>query len=182
MRARHGERVHKIAIDAGFTCPNRDGSIGRGGCTFCNNVSFSPNGRQPKSIDEQIASGRQVISKRTGASKYLAYFQAYTNTYADSCELSRLYNQALEQPDIIGLDVGTRPDCVPDDVLDVLCAAARAITNLATPAPPVFIGWQDEAHDQQPATRQNELALAMSAFDEFNQSQRPEVLDAISHG
>lgn len=116
----YGERVHKIAIDAGFTCPNRDGSIGRGGCTFCNNVSFSPNGREPKPIAQQIESGRQVIRKRTGARKYIAYFQAYTNTYADICELSRLYDEALREPDIIGLDVGTRPDCVPDSVLGLL--------------------------------------------------------------
>ncbi len=120
MLARYGERVHKIAIDAGFTCPNRDGSIGRGGCTFCNNVSFSPHGRKPKLIADQIESGRQVITKRTGARKYIAYFQAYTNTYADVCELTRLYDEALKEPDVIGLDVGTRPDCVPDKVLDLL--------------------------------------------------------------
>lgn len=120
MMARYGERVHKIAIDAGFTCPNRDGSIGRGGCTFCNNVSFSPNGRKPGLIAEQIESGRRVIRKRTGAQKYIAYFQAYTNTYADTRELSRLYEQALKEPGVIGLDVGTRPDCVPDEVLDLL--------------------------------------------------------------
>jgi len=120
MLARYGERVHKIAIDAGFTCPNRDGSIGRGGCTFCNNVSFSPNGRRPGDIAEQIESGRRVIRKRTGAKKYIAYFQAYTNTYADVRELSRLYDEALKEPDVIGLDIGTRPDCVPDEVLDLL--------------------------------------------------------------
>ena len=120
MLERYGERVHKIAIDAGLTCPNRDGSIGRGGCTFCNNVSFSPNGRKPDLISEQIESGRQVITKRTGAKKYIAYFQAYTNTYADTQELTRLYDQALKEPDVIGLDIGTRPDCVPDAVLDLL--------------------------------------------------------------
>ena len=120
MLIRYGERIHKIAIDAGFTCPNRDGSIGRSGCTFCNNVSFSPNGRKPNQIAEQIEAGRQVIRKRTGAKKYIAYFQAYTNTYADTAELSRLYDQALQEPDVIGLDVGTRPDCVPDEVLDLL--------------------------------------------------------------
>jgi len=120
MLARYGERVHKIAIDAGFTCPNRDGSIGRGGCTFCNNVSFSPNGRRPNDIAEQIEAGRQVIRKRTGAKKYIAYFQAYTNTYADVRELTRLYDEALKEPDVIGLDIGKRPDCVPDEVLDLL--------------------------------------------------------------
>jgi len=123
MLARYGERVHKIAIDAGFTS-NRDGSIGRGGCTFCNNVSFSPNGRKPRKIvrriSDQIESGRQVIRKRTGAKKYIAYFQAYTNTYADVCELTRLYDEALREPDVIGLAIGTRPDCVPDEVLDLL--------------------------------------------------------------
>ena len=120
MQQRYGEHVHKIAIDAGFTCPNRDGSIGRGGCTFCNNVSFSPNGRKPDFIADQIEAGRRVIRRRTGARKYIAYFQAYTNTYADTQELTRLYDEALKQPDVIGLDVGTRPDCVPDEVLDLL--------------------------------------------------------------
>lgn len=120
MLARYGERVHKVAIDAGFTCPNRDGSIGRGGCTFCNNVSFSPNGRKPVQIAQQIEAGRRVIRKRTGAKKYIAYFQAYTNTYADVRQLTRLYDEALKAPDVIGLDVGTRPDCVPDEVLDLL--------------------------------------------------------------
>lgn len=120
MLERYGERVHKIAIDAGFTCPNRDGSIGKGGCTFCNNISFSPNGRKPNLIAEQIDSGRQVIKKRTGAKKYIAYFQAYTNTYADTKELSRLYDQALSEADVIGLAIGTRPDCVSDEVLELL--------------------------------------------------------------
>jgi len=117
---RYGERVHKIALDAAFTCPNRDGSKGTGGCTFCNNVSFSPNGRQPKPLSEQIEAGRRVIRKRTGARKYLAYFQAYTNTYGDVGRLSRLYEEALAEPDVIGLSIGTRPDCVPDAVLDLL--------------------------------------------------------------
>jgi len=122
MLHRYGERVHKIAIDADFTCPNRDGSKGRGGCTFCNNVSFSPNGRQPPGIIEQLAAGRQVIRKRTGARKYLAYFQAYTNTYADINSLRELYDEALSEPDVIGLAVGTRPDCAPDPVLNLLAA------------------------------------------------------------
>jgi len=120
LRERHGVRVHKIAIDAGFTCPNRDGSRGTGGCTFCNNSSFSPNGRQPRPLDEQIAAGRAVIRRRTGARRYLAYFQAYTNTYADVAALRALYDAALAEPDVVGLSVGTRPDCVPAAVLDLL--------------------------------------------------------------
>ena len=122
MLLRYGERVHKIAIDADFTCPNRDGSKGRGGCTFCNNVSFSPNGRLPPGIIEQLAAGRRVIRKRTGARKYLAYFQAYTNTYADINSLRECYDLALSEPDVIGLAIGTRPDCAPGPVLDLLAA------------------------------------------------------------
>lgn len=120
MLRRHGQRVHKLAIDAGFTCPNRDGTKGRKGCTYCNNVSFSPNGRRPSSIAQQIAAGRAVIARRTGARRFLAYFQAYTNTYADAGRLKALYDEALAQPGIIGLSVGTRPDCVSGEVLDLL--------------------------------------------------------------
>ena len=120
MLTRYGERVHKLAIDAGFTCPNRDGSKGRGGCTFCNNASFSPNERKIKPIALQIAAGREVIAKRTGARKFIAYFQAYTNTYADLDYLKRQYDTALAEPDVIGLSIGTRPDCVPPKVLDLL--------------------------------------------------------------
>jgi radical SAM superfamily enzyme len=102
---KHGERVHKLAINAGFTCPNRDGSKGRGGCTFCNNVSFNPNARSLETVSEQIEAGRRVILKRTGAKKYLAYFQAYTNTYDDPARLKELYDEALAEPDVIGLSI-----------------------------------------------------------------------------
>ncbi|MEN8171145.1 MAG: TIGR01212 family radical SAM protein [Pseudomonadota bacterium] len=120
LLARHGERVHKLAINAGFTCPNRDGSKGRGGCTFCNNSSFSPNARREPDVAEQIDAGRRVLAKRTGAKKFLAYFQAYTNTYDDPARLKALYDEALAEHDVIGLSVGTRPDCVPPAVLDLL--------------------------------------------------------------
>lgn len=122
MQAKYGHRVHKLALNASFTCPNRDGSKGIGGCTFCNNVSFAPNAKQPPSVASQIEAGRRVIRKRTGARHYLAYFQAYTNTYADIDYLKQLYDDALTEPDVIGLSVGTRPDCVPDPVLDLLAA------------------------------------------------------------
>ena len=120
MREKYGYKVHKLAIDAQFTCPNRDGTKGIGGCTFCNNTSFSPNARKPPEVSEQLEAGRQVILKRTGATRYLAYFQAYTNTYADINYLKSLYDNALSQPDVIGLSIGTRPDCVPDGVLKLL--------------------------------------------------------------
>lgn len=121
LLARYGERVHKLAINAGFTCPNRDGSRGIGGCTFCNNASFTPVSQRPPSVAAQIQAGREVLRKRTGARRYLAYFQAYTNTYADVAYLEQLYQQALDEPDVIGLSVGTRPDAVPPAVLDLLC-------------------------------------------------------------
>jgi radical SAM protein (TIGR01212 family) len=122
---RYGERVHKLAINAGFSCPNRDGSKGWGGCTFCNNASFNPNARRPPTVAEQIESGRRVLRKRTGARRYIAYFQAYTNTYADVSHLAQLYGEALAQPDVVGISVGTRPDCVPDQVLDLLSSYRR---------------------------------------------------------
>ncbi len=122
MQRKYGYRVHKLALNASFTCPNRDGAKGIGGCTFCNNTSFSPNSKQPPSVSSQIEAGRRVIRKRTGAQHYLAYFQAYTNTYADIEYLKQLYDDALSEPDVIGLSVGTRPDCVPDPVLDLLAS------------------------------------------------------------
>ena len=119
---RYGQRVHKLAIHAGFTCPNRDGSKGRGGCSYCNNRSFSPGARgtpEPE-VAAQLEAGRRVVRRRTGAERFFAYFQAYTNTYDDLERLARLYRAALDEPDVIGLSVGTRPDCVPDAVLDLL--------------------------------------------------------------
>lgn len=118
---RHGRRVHKLAIHAGFSCPNRDGSKGRGGCSFCNNVSFSPNAEALPDVAAQIAAGRRVVRRRTRAEIYMAYFQAYTNTYGDVARLGALYRAALAEPDVVGISVGTRPDCVPDAVLDLLC-------------------------------------------------------------
>jgi radical SAM protein (TIGR01212 family) len=117
---RYGKRVHKIALDAGFTCPNRDGTKGTGGCTFCNNVSFSPNADSRLDVPRQIAKARLAIAKRTRARHFIAYFQAYTNTYADIAEREILYRNALAQPDVIGISVGTRPDCVSTAVLDLL--------------------------------------------------------------
>jgi len=120
MLKKYGERVHKISLNANLTCPNRDGTKGIGGCTFCNNASFNPDARNPSNIAQQLDAGRRVIRKRTGARKYLAYFQAYTNTYGDIEQLKNLYDQALSEEDIIGLSIGTRPDCVPEPVLDLL--------------------------------------------------------------
>lgn len=121
LKQKWGERVHKVSINAAFTCPNRDGTKGIGGCTFCNNSSFSPTDKKVVTpIAEQVQAGQNVILKRTGAKKYLAYFQSYTNTYAEISYLKSLYENALNHPDVVGISVGTRPDCVPDPVLDLL--------------------------------------------------------------
>jgi len=120
FRRHFGQRVQKITIDAGFTCPNRDGSLGRGGCTFCNNRAFNPSYNHPeKSVRDQILQGMEFHRKRyRKASRYLAYFQAYSNTYADLDQLHALYEEALTVPGIIGIVVGTRPDCVDPQKLD----------------------------------------------------------------
>ncbi|BEV73136.1 TIGR01212 family radical SAM protein [Paludibacterium sp. THUN1379] len=116
LKTRFGERVHKLSLAGDFTCPNRDGTLGKGGCTFCNVRSFGRAADQ-LSISEQI--GREK-EKTDRARRYLAYFQAYTSTYAEVETLRRSYEEALAQADIVGLCVGTRPDCVPDAVLDLL--------------------------------------------------------------
>ncbi|MEW6201703.1 MAG: TIGR01212 family radical SAM protein [bacterium] len=116
-----GERVYKISIDAGFTCPNRDGMRGVGGCFYCNNQGFSPNTRKPPaSVHGQVEAGAEYLIRRYGARKFIAYFQAYTNTYAPVERLRQLYDEALLHPDVVGLSIGTRPDCVEEAVLDLL--------------------------------------------------------------
>ncbi len=116
-----GERVHKIPINAGFTCPNRDGAKGVGGCTYCNNVSFNPfYSYDNTDIKKQLDDGIRFYSKRYGVNKYLAYFQAYTNTYGELSHLKLMYEQALLHPRIVGIVLGTRPDCMQDDLLDYL--------------------------------------------------------------
>ena len=119
MRERFPYKVQKISIDAGFSCPNRDGKLSKGGCTFCNNESFNPSYCSPKeSITEQIERGKEFFSKKYPDMKYLAYFQAYTNTYAPLAELQRMYEEALSVKDVVGIVIGTRPDCVEDALLD----------------------------------------------------------------
>jgi len=116
-------------VDAGFTCPNRDGTLGRGGCTYCNNDAFKPSYCQPeKPVRQQIKEGitfHKVRYRR--AEKYLAYFQAYSNTYADLDYLKRIYSEALDVPGVVGLVIGTRPDCVDDDKLDYFADLAEKV-------------------------------------------------------
>ena len=121
IKNKFGFRVQKVCIDAGFTCPNKDGTKGKGGCTYCNNNTFNPDYCKPiKSIKVQINEGIEFFSSKYKAQKYLAYFQAYTNTYAPLKDLIKIYEQALAHKDVIGLVIATRPDCIKDDVLDYL--------------------------------------------------------------
>jgi radical SAM protein (TIGR01212 family) len=120
-RKRFGGRVQKISVNAGFTCPNRDGTVAWGGCTYCNNDSFSPNHLDPsENIRLQVNEGLTFMRKRYKARHYIVYFQAYSNTYAPLSHLKKLYEPALEPDDIIGLTIGTRTDCVDREKLAYL--------------------------------------------------------------
>lgn len=114
-------KVQKISLNAGFTCPNRDGSKGYGGCTYCNNQTFNPEYcRTEKSVTQQLEEGKVFFAHKYPEMKYLAYFQAYTNTYAGLEDLKRKYEEALTVDDVVGLVIGTRPDCMPDNLLHYL--------------------------------------------------------------
>ena len=114
-------KVQKISLNAGFTCPNRDGTVGYGGCTYCNNQTFNPAYcKTEKTVTQQLEEGKQFFARKYPDMKYLAYFQAYTNTYGELQELKRKYEEALQVPDVVGIVIGTRPDCMPDELLDYL--------------------------------------------------------------
>jgi len=127
FRRKYGERVQKISINAGFTCPNRDGKAGRGGCTFCDNRAFNPSYEDVHtSVTEQIKKGMEFHKKRyRKAKRYLAYFQAFSNTYGDLGHLQKLYEEALSVPEVMGIVVGTRPDCVDKEKLDYFAELAK---------------------------------------------------------
>jgi len=122
-----GQRVQKVSINAGFTCPNRDGLVSSGGCTFCNNQSFNPSYCDPKkSVTQQIEEGIEFHRVRyRRATKYLAYFQAFSNTYAPLEKLKEIYQPALDHKDVVGIVVGTRPDCIDDEKLDFFAQIAK---------------------------------------------------------
>lgn len=121
-----GQKVQKITITAGFTCPTRDGSMGKGGCTYCNNKSFSPNyAAKLRPITEQIDKGISFFRKKYPEMKYLAYFQSYTNTYGEVADCIAKYEEALAHPDVVGLIIGTRPDCMPKPLLEYLSELAK---------------------------------------------------------
>ena len=121
LRERFGCKVYKVGLHAGFTCPNRDGSVGVGGCAYCMNESFSKQVTgEVRPLGEQMAEGIARMRQRYNAEKFIAYFQSFTNTYADIGALRARYDEALGFPDVVGLAIGTRPDCVPDEALDLI--------------------------------------------------------------
>jgi radical SAM protein (TIGR01212 family) len=121
LRRRFGCRVSKVNVDGGFTCPNRDGAKGEGGCVYCNNTSFSPRGTiEEIPVRKQMEDGMAYHSQQLGSEKFIIYFQKYTNTYGPLEKIHDLYRQALDHPDVLGISVGTRPDCLSDDTIALL--------------------------------------------------------------
>jgi radical SAM protein (TIGR01212 family) len=122
FKRKYGERLQKIVLDAGFTCPNRDGKVGRGGCTYCDNAAFHPSySTSGKSLHQQLDEGIEFHKVRYRTTEhYLAYFQSFSNTYAPLERLRELYGEALSHPDVVGIVIGTRPDCVDEEKLDYL--------------------------------------------------------------
>ncbi len=128
FKKKFSERVQKVSIDAGFTCPNRDGTKGLGGCTYCNNKTFKPTYTNlNNSVTSQIQDGVDFFSRKYKAMKFLAYFQAYTNTYAPFNDLKKLYEEALQHPKIMGLVISTRPDTVSSELLDYLAELSKKV-------------------------------------------------------
>ena len=127
FKRKYGERLQKIVLDAGFTCPNRDGKVGRGGCTYCDNAAFHPSySTAGKSLYQQMDEGIEFHKVRYGTTEhYLAYFQSFSNTYGPLEKLKKLYEEALSHPDVVGIVIGTRPDCVDEEKLDYLQALSQ---------------------------------------------------------
>ena len=126
MKEKFGVRVHKVSLDMGFTCPNRDGTVAQGGCVYCNNDSFvPPYARSRYNMDFQIKHGIEYMKNRFKAKKFIIYFQAYTSTYGDAKELERMYKEALKYDGVIGLSVGTRSDCIDEEKIEIFERLAK---------------------------------------------------------
>ena len=126
LKNKFGVKVYKITLDAGFSCPNRDGTISKGGCIFCDDGgSFSQSHSNLLTIEEQVETGIKTLSERFKAEKFMSYFQAYSNTYKPVGELEKIYNSALNNKDIVGISIGTRPDCVDEDKLNLISSYTK---------------------------------------------------------
>ena len=126
LKEKFGERVYKVIVDAGFTCPNRDGTVALGGCAYCNNNSFRPpSAIKTDPIRDQVRDGIEYIRKRFDAHKFIIYFQPFTNTYAETEYLRQLYTSAIDHPEVVGLAIGTRPDCVDEEKIRMIDEIAK---------------------------------------------------------
>ena len=121
LRDQYGEKVYKLSLSSGCTCPNRDGTAGEGGCAFCSAGGSGDFAAKTAPLEEQIAEARARIARKTDAKKFIAYFQSFTNTYGDPTRLEALYRQTLERPEIAALSLGTRPDCLGPEIMEMLC-------------------------------------------------------------
>lgn len=166
FKRRYGERLQKIVLDAGFTCPNRDGKVGRGGCTYCDNAAFHPAySTAGKSLHQQMDEGIEFHKVRYRTTEhYLAYFQSFSNTYAPLSRLRELYEEALGHPDVVGIVIGTRPDCVDEEKLDYLAALSqgnilagwsRTVASQVRTAPIVIVEYGVESCYDQTLLRIN---------------------------
>jgi radical SAM protein (TIGR01212 family) len=164
LDARFPFKVQKISINAGFTCPNRDGSKGRGGCTYCNNQSFTPGyGKPTKSVSEQLSDGIGFFSRKYPNMKYLAYFQSYTNTYGELGALTAIYEEALSHPGVVGLIVGTRPDCMPPALLDYFEALNKKVFVMIEYGVESTINWTLERVNRQHTFEESQEAIRLTA-------------------
>lgn len=125
LKEQYGEKIYRLALSSGCTCPNRDGKVGTGGCTFCSEGGSGEFAAKPAPIAEQIEAAKKLVSAKTKGSRFIAYFQSYTNTYGDVDRLRALYTETIERDDIAILSVGTRPDCLPDAVISMLAELNR---------------------------------------------------------
>ena len=128
LKKKYGQRIQKVTVDAGFTCPNRDGTVAYGGCIYCNNESFNPGYNDPaKSVRQQIDEGKEFLRRRYKVDKFIVYFQPYSNTYASLDKLKKLYEEAISTADVIGLTIGTRPDCIDEAKLNYLESLGKTL-------------------------------------------------------
>jgi hypothetical protein len=125
LRETFGCRVQKVSLDAGLSCPNRDGTVGLGGCIYCNAMGSGTGAARFAGISEQIGTGKERLARKYRAKKFIGYFQSFSNTYAPLPRLAALYEEALKDPDVVGLSIGTRPDCISDETLDYLAMLSK---------------------------------------------------------
>ncbi|MCR5375808.1 MAG: TIGR01212 family radical SAM protein [Lachnospiraceae bacterium] len=125
LKEQYGEKIYRLALSSGCTCPNRDGTLGTGGCTFCSEGGSGEFASKPAPIAEQIEAAKKLVSAKTKGSRFIAYFQSYTNTYGDVNRLRALYTETVERDDIVILSVGTRPDCLPDEMISMFAELNR---------------------------------------------------------